>query len=126
MRKVAVVSKVHYAARSSASWEKLLLRWSGLVEIPEIRLICAVIASAIAERLRGDEKSDNTRFFDGGGFDNYCRVIGLDPSFIEEQIRRSADFLSDMECMMMDATDEEASTWLERIAGKEREGVALE
>lgn len=126
MKKISVVQKVRYAARSSASWEKLLLRWSGLIGSPEARLIVAVIASAIAERLRGEEDSANTRFFEGDGFNNYCRVIGLDPVAIAEQIRRSADYLHDVDMQMMDATDAEATEWLKRIAGEEIEGAVLE
>lgn len=125
MKKLSVVKKVHYAARAATSWEKLLLRWSGLSGSPEARLICAVIASSIAERLRGNEESVNTRFFESGGFDNYCRVIGLNPKFVSEQIRRSADYLHDLDARMMDATDEEATAWIKSIAGKEVESAEL-
>ena len=88
-------------------------------------MICAVIASSIAYRLRGNEDSFNTLFFESGGFDNYCRVIGLNPKFVSEQIRRSADYLHDLDARMMDATDEEATAWIKSIAGKEVESAEL-
>ena len=125
MKKISVVKKVRYAARSATTWEKLLLRWSGLSGSPEERLICAVIASSIAERLSGKEDSSNTLFFESGGFDNYCRVIALTPKFVSEQIRRSADYLHDLDVRMIDATDEEAAAWIKSIAGKEVESGEL-
>ena len=125
MKKIVVLKKVHHAARSSQSWEKLLLRWSGWSSIPEARLICAVISSFIAERLSGKEDSTNTRFFEDGVFDSYCRVIGLDPTAISEQIQRSADYFRDVDMLMMQASDSEATSWLKGIAGKEIENVEL-
>jgi hypothetical protein len=126
MKKVDVVQKVRYAARSAASWERLLLRWTGAVHSPEARLVCFVIASAIAERLGGKEKYDNSRFFEGDGFSNYCRIVGLDPAFVSEQISRSADFMNEVDLEMMDATDQEATAWMKRISGVDRKELAPE
>ena len=68
---------------SRSSWEKLLLRWSGLAATGEARLVCAVLADGIVDR----EK--HPWFFSGGGFGLYCRAIGLDEAFVEEQIKRA-------------------------------------
>jgi len=77
--------KVHV---NRSNWEKLLMRWSGMQDTGEVRLICAVIADGIIERHR------DKRFFLEGGFDNYCRAINLEPRFVKEQISRSDDYLN--------------------------------
>lgn len=49
----------------------------------EVRLVCAVLADGIVER----EK--HPWFFSGGGFATYCRAIGLDADYVQEQIARA-------------------------------------
>jgi hypothetical protein len=68
---------------SRSNWEKLLARWCGMQTTGEVKLICAVIADGIVDR----EK--HPWFFSGGGFDKYCRTIGLDPAFVLQQIKRA-------------------------------------
>lgn len=67
-------------ALSRTDWERLLLNWSNMAPTGEVRLVCAVLADGIVDRQK------DPRFFAGGGFDAYCRVIGLDPVFVREQI----------------------------------------
>jgi hypothetical protein len=71
---------------SRSAWEKLLLHWCEMQETGEVKLMCAVIADGIIERVR------HPWFFSGGGFDKYCRAIGLDPEFVQQQIKRSEDY----------------------------------
>ena len=68
---------------SRSNWEKVLLRWCGMAPTGEVKLICAVIADGIVER------DKYPLFFSGGGFDKYCKTIGLDPDFVEQQINRA-------------------------------------
>lgn len=61
---------------------------------PEVRLLCHVIGSAIAEEpadaARRHVEPYETRFFvEGGGLDCYCAAIGLRSDFVREQIVRS-------------------------------------
>jgi hypothetical protein len=72
---------------SREKWSVMLLRWTGFDASPELRLICAVIAEAIATRSQSD-----ISFLAGNGLNNYCRLIGLDPQFVREQIGRADDF----------------------------------
>lgn len=68
-------------------WAKLLLRWSGLKPTPEVRLVCAVIASGIT----GSDDDDGP-WVCGQWFVAYCRLLGLDPDFVREQVARAAVF----------------------------------
>ena len=68
---------------SRSQWEKLLARWCGMEATGEVRLVCAVLADGIVER----EK--HPWFFSGGGFATYCRAIGLDADYVQEQIARA-------------------------------------
>jgi hypothetical protein len=68
---------------SRANWERLLLRWSGMQPTGEARLVCAVIADGIVD----EDKSH--LFFVSGGFDRYCKAVGLDPVFVKEQMLRA-------------------------------------
>ena len=73
---------------SCPTWEKLLMRWSDFPNCGEKKLICAVIASAIADDKKDhalESVANKTRFF-GSGLDNYCRMINLDSTFVREQI----------------------------------------
>lgn len=68
---------------SRSQWEKLLLRWSGMEATGEVRLVCAVLADGIVER------EEHPWFFSGGGFATYCKAIGLNETYIQEQIERA-------------------------------------
>lgn len=74
---------------SRTQWERVLIRWCGLQPTPEVRLYCAAIADGIVDRKR------DSWFFERGCFDAWCRVIGLDPVFVLEQIQRAAAFVPD-------------------------------
>ena len=66
-----------------ATWEKLLGRWSDFPDCGEKKLVCAVIAGAIADANRNGHFE--SQFF-GSGLDNYCKAIDLSPQFVREQI----------------------------------------
>ena len=71
---------------SSNTWEKLLKRWLPFQSTPESNLIVAVIADGIVNRER------ESWFFTNGGFETYCRIVGLDPEFVLQQIERASDY----------------------------------
>ena len=77
------------------TWEKLLLRWSGMDATPETKLACAVIAQTILDEQCGYSDSVRTRFgqcfFDEimtGGTAKWCHLLGIDPVYLSEQIER--------------------------------------
>ena len=74
---------------SRTQWERVLIRWCGLQQTPEVKLVCAVIADGIVDR----EKYP--WFIAAGCFDAWCRVIGLDTQFVLEQIQRAVAFVPD-------------------------------
>lgn len=79
---------------SQSQWEKLLLRWSGMEPIGEVRLVCAVIASAIVEEKTpegGACAAYQTGFFNGP-VSAWCALIGLDWRFVVEQAIRLCAF----------------------------------
>lgn len=75
---------------SQATWEKLLNRWSDIQDCGEKRLLCAVIAQAIADE--SAKASAFSGFFWTNGFVAYCRVLGLNHQFVIEQAKRARDF----------------------------------
>lgn len=80
---------------SQMQWEKLLSRWSEFPECGEKRLVCAVIASAIAEEPK--EAVEQGRYpYMGGfwkrGFLQWCSAIALSPQFVLDQIKAARDF----------------------------------
>jgi hypothetical protein len=79
---------------SRYNWEKLLIRWSGLEPIPEVKLLAAVAASIIAPEA-GEPKlpkdfRNNAQW--RRVFDPYMRVLHLDPEFVLEQIERALKY----------------------------------
>ena len=74
---------------SRTQWERVLIRWCGLQQTPEVKLVCAVIADGIVDR----EKY--SWFIAAGCLDAWCRIIGLDPVFVLEQIQRAVAFVPD-------------------------------
>jgi hypothetical protein len=117
-KKDGVVRKVRYAATSDTSWEKLLLNWSGMAAEPEVKLICAVIASGIHEYLKGgDARVKAEAFIANDGMGNYCRAIGLSPEFVIGQMHHAADYIAEFEEKMVDASDTEAAAWLRNQIG---------
>lgn len=81
---------------TTSQWEKMILRWAPISATPEVRLLCAVLATAIAE-----EPADAGRrhrqpyahgFFSDGGFERYCAVLGLHADFVMDQIKRASCF----------------------------------
>lgn len=72
-------------------WEKVLSRWSDAPECGEKRLLVALLAMAITEEARAVGDFEHGFFHRGGGFDKYCKVVGLNPQFVREQIERAAE-----------------------------------
>lgn len=70
------------------TWEKLLMRWSDFPMCGEKRLVCAVIANAIADDKKDCELSSviNRSLFFKNGFSKYCKLINLNSEFIRDQI----------------------------------------
>jgi hypothetical protein len=71
-------------------WTTVLSRWSDVPECGEKRLMVALLAMAITEESRAERDFEHGFFTRGGGFDTYCKVIGLNPQFVREQIDRAA------------------------------------
>lgn len=81
--------KMQFKFPSRSTWEKLLGRWSDFPGSPEKNLVCAVIAQAIADH--HDMGKDFRLVEDKAGFfglmlEKYCRLIGLDASYVRKQI----------------------------------------
>jgi hypothetical protein len=74
---------------NAARWETLLRRWCESELTGEAKLVCAVIASAIADEEK-EAHIDGRVPYESGfferGFDVYCLAVGLNPSFVREQI----------------------------------------
>jgi len=73
---------------NAGTWEKLLMRWSDFPLCGEKRLVCAVIANAIADDKKDHELQSvalRTRFFQTG-LSAYCGAIGLDSEFVRDQV----------------------------------------
>ena len=75
-------------------WQTLIEQWCPMRKSGEVQLICSVLAQAIADEpkyaLDNDQVPYKTPFF-RGMFVAYCRLIGLDPVFVLEQIARAND-----------------------------------
>lgn len=83
---------------SQNSWEKLLLRWSGMEPIGEVKLVCAVIASAIIEEDKSAEEGGRPAFRSGffsGPHLAWSTLIGIDGRFLMEQISRAQQFFAE-------------------------------
>jgi len=70
---------------SVTQWSKLLTRWTGLSPTGEVRLICAVLADGVAN-------SGRPSSFFPDGFSAYCRLVGLNPEFVMEQVERARKY----------------------------------
>ena len=80
------------AKLSAYAWEKLLARWTGLQPTGEVKFICAIIASAIDEEPSEARLQHRRPFYSGfftGYFFKYCKILGLDPEFVIEQVERA-------------------------------------
>jgi hypothetical protein len=79
---------------SRYTWEKLLIRWSGLQPIPEVKLLAAIAASMIAPEA-GEAKLPKDfrnsvqwrRVFDA-----YIHMLHLEPDFVLDQMDRALQF----------------------------------
>lgn len=71
-------------------WTKILARWASTPESPEKRLIVAVLAQAISDeqdRVKRSKYSLDLNFgFSESMFEAYCRMVGLNPDFVREQV----------------------------------------
>lgn len=90
---------------TEARWQKLLMRWSPVGNVPEGRLICAFIATVIADQAmppgfmdeRYDQNADWARWFFGQPeFAAYCAAVGLNPTFVREAVAHAAARVAEM------------------------------
>lgn len=79
-----------YDFRNTQTWQTQLISWSDFPLCAEVKLICAVIASAITEpNIDMDDVDNGVRFW-GYPLEFYCKSIGLDADFVRSQILRGS------------------------------------
>ncbi len=75
------------------AWERLICRWSVVPDMPEKRLLVRVIAQAISD---AEESAVKHYSSIGNGWRTravvgYCRMLGIDPDFLSDQVKRAGE-----------------------------------
>lgn len=80
-------------------WETVLSRWSSAPDSGEKRMLVALLAMAICDEAKTDKEDKFSRgyFAPESGFDYHTKLVGVDSSFLREQIERARDFEANAE-----------------------------